>query len=161
MNKKLISVMPACLLALILVFAACTNPAGDPPPYTAKWGAWDGANYSTISGNFSTGGVSFLSFPGISDAGYLTGTTATAAHTATVAYVAANPQTSGFTEDGEEGGSFEGLLNMPEGNGLSLPSGLKEALLAEEDNVPLAVLCQYTGGDGAGYGVLALYITKN
>jgi hypothetical protein len=262
MNRKLVfSAMPACLLALILVFAACTNPAGGGPQtttysgttggkiytlvitegaryaaqtgdayvltvtqsgvspktnsgtvtvsggvftltpstgttftvtvtgnsisgisagtitftggspetftgsesftsvYTLSWGAWDGANYSTVSGNFSSFGT-LTTFPGVDNAAYLKGTAATTAYNSTLAYIAANPQ-SAFNTFGEESSSFEGLLAMPDRDGATPPSGLKEALPAQKDNVPLAVIFRYAGGTGAGYGVVVFYITKN
>jgi hypothetical protein len=114
--------------------------------YTLQWGYLVGVSYSDIRSS----SLGDLLTPAGSNAGYITGSNATAVYEQAASGV--------FDGTGTEEGSFSTVLDFSQ-QGIGLPSDLKAALRAREENVPLAAFfsVEYQGTDIA----VLFYITKN
>ena len=142
-----------CLLIVMLAFGliTCSNSSGGPGgDYTLSWGLWTHTYYSDVSDNFDLFGLSLT--PVGSNAGYLTGSDASDAHSFITAYY-------GFDDGGYETGSFENLVNF-QNDGIGAPSELKSAMLANKNNVPLGGFFQ-ANIPGEGISVVCFYVEHN
>jgi hypothetical protein len=113
-----------------------------PPTYDLYWGFIYGATYSEVRDEALKRGAS-LTVAG-SNAGYVTGATATAAYNMiSVDYY------DYFTDSGTMNDSFENLLNFNE-KGIGLPPALKTAITRQKANLPIAAVFEVNAQDVQG-----------